>query len=69
MRTNVVLNDNLVKEAFRYTSVSSKRELIELALKEFVENHRRRDVRELKGKISISADYDYKKLRDNQDEE
>ena len=69
MRTNIVLNDGLVKEAFRYTTVASKRELIELALKEFVENHRRRDVRELKGKISIRKDYDYKKLRTDQDEE
>ncbi len=67
MRTNIVLNDSLVKEAFQYTNVSSKRELIELALKEFVENHRRRDVRELKGKVSIRTDYDYKKLRKDQD--
>ena len=63
MRTNIVLNDKLVKEAFSYSLASSKRELIELALKEFVENHRRRDVRELKGKVAIHTDYDYKKLR------
>lgn len=63
MRTNIVLNDSLVKEAFRYSSVSSKRELIELALKEFVENHRRHDIRELKGKVAIDPKYDYKKLR------
>jgi Arc/MetJ family transcription regulator len=63
MRTNIVLNDDLVKEAFRYTAASSKRELIELALKEFVENHRRRDIRELKGKIILREDYDYKKMR------
>lgn len=63
MRTNVVLNDDLVKEAFRYTSVSTKRELIELALQEFVINHRRRDIRELKGKITFRTDYDYKYLR------
>jgi Arc/MetJ family transcription regulator len=69
MRTNIVLNDNLLKEAFRYTSVSTKRELIELALQEFVVNHRRRDIRELKGKIALSADYDYKKLRAEKDEE
>jgi hypothetical protein len=28
-----------------------------------VENHSRKDVRELKGKIKIRDDYDYKKLR------
>ncbi|MCC2666169.1 MAG: hypothetical protein K0S63_85 [Gammaproteobacteria bacterium] len=63
MRTNIVLNDSLVKEAFRYTTASSKRELIELPLKEFVENHRRHDIRKLKGKIKIRENYDYKKIR------
>lgn len=69
MRTNIVLNDSLVKEAFRYTSVSSKRELIELALKEFVENHRRHDIRELKGKVTIDPKYNYKKLREKRGKE
>ncbi|HEX4045138.1 MAG TPA: type II toxin-antitoxin system VapB family antitoxin [Gammaproteobacteria bacterium] len=63
MRTNIVLNDKLVKEAFRYTTVTTKRELIEQALAEFVKNHRLRDVSELKGKIKIAKEYDYKKLR------
>lgn len=64
MRTNIVLNETLVNEAFRYTSVSTKRELVELALQEFICNHRRRDVRELQGKIKLRADYDHKKLRE-----
>ncbi len=63
MRTNIVLDDNLVKEAFRYASVSTKKELIDLALREFVENHRRKDIRELKGKVKIREDYNYKELR------
>jgi len=41
MRTNIVLDDVLVKEAFKYASVTTKRELINLALKEFVANHGR----------------------------
>lgn len=65
MRTNIVLNDKLVKEAFKFTDVSTKRELIELALKEFVQNHRRQDIRELRGKVKIRKDYDYKKLRED----
>jgi Arc/MetJ family transcription regulator len=66
MRTNIVLNDELLKEAFRYTSVSTKRQLVELALQEFIQNHRRCDVRELRGKIKIKADYNYKKMRDDE---
>ena len=37
MRTNVVLNDDLVREAMQYTAVRTKRALIEQALQTFVE--------------------------------
>ncbi|MDF2530363.1 MAG: hypothetical protein K0Q57_1243 [Gammaproteobacteria bacterium] len=65
MRTNIVLDDKLVQQAFQYADVSTKRELIDLALKEFVANHSRRDIRELRGKVNISDNYDYKSLRGN----
>lgn len=63
MRTNIVLNDELVKEAFHYAQVSTKRELIDLALREFIANHKRRDVRVLHGKVKLREDYNYKSLR------
>lgn len=66
MRTNIVLDDELVAEALRYTKVKTKRELVELALGEFVANRRRRDVRELRGKVRLREDYDHKALREGQ---
>jgi hypothetical protein len=33
-------------------------------LREFVENHKRKDIRELRGKGLIRPDYDYKALRE-----
>lgn len=63
MRTNIVLDEKLVKEALRYANVTTKKDLIDLALREFVENHKRKDVRELKGKIKIDDNYNYKKIR------
>ena len=63
MRTNIVLDDNLLKKAFKYTDISTKKDLVNLALMEFVENHRRLDIRKLKGKVKIRNDYNYKKLR------
>ena len=64
MRTNVVLNDELVDEAFKYSqTISTKRELIETALKEYVNNRKRKNLRELRGKIQLSDDYDYKSMR------
>lgn len=37
MRTNIVLNDDLVREAMRYSAAKSKRALVEEALRTFVE--------------------------------
>lgn len=36
MRTNIVLNDDLVREAMKYASARSKRALVEEALKTFI---------------------------------
>jgi hypothetical protein len=68
MRTNIVLDERLVKEAFRYAPVSTKRELVDFALREFVQSHRRHDVRELVGKVKIRADYNYKAARAGDDQ-
>ena len=37
MRINIVLDDDLVQEAFKSSGAKTKKELIHLALKEFVE--------------------------------
>ena len=64
MRTNIVLNDELVEEAFKFSqSISTKKELIETALREFVNNRKRKNIRELRGKIKFADDYDYKAMR------
>lgn len=64
MRTNIVLNDQLVEEAFKYSDqIKTKRELIEVALKEYVAKHKMKDLRELKGKIKFDENYNHKKMR------
>lgn len=64
MRTNIVLDDNLMDEAFWYSpNVKTKRELIETALKEYVVNRKRKDLRDLKGQIIFDTDYAYKAIR------
>ena len=64
MRTNIVLDENLVKEALKLSGVKTKKDLIHLALKEFVENKRRLNLLDLEGKIEFSKGYNYKRLRD-----
>jgi len=63
MRTNVVLDDEIVKTAFKYSKAKTKKELINEALKELIASRQRLDLRDLRGKIEFRADYDYKKLR------
>jgi Arc/MetJ family transcription regulator len=64
MRTNIVLNDKLVDEAFKFSqTISTKRELIEIALKEYVNTRKRKNIRELRGKINFDDDYNYKSMR------
>lgn len=63
MRTNIVLDDKLVKKAFSFSKAKTKKELIHEALEELVISKGRMDLREIKGKIEFTANYDYKKLR------
>jgi Arc/MetJ family transcription regulator len=63
MRTNIVLDDKLIKEAFKHAPVKTKRELVDLALREFVAARKRRDVRDLVGKVGLDPSYDYKRAR------
>ena len=63
MRTNIVLDEALVAEAMQYAKMKSRRELVDLALREFVAARRRRDISELFGQVEIDPDYDYKVLR------
>jgi Arc/MetJ family transcription regulator len=63
LRTNIDLNEDLVDEGMKLTGVRTKRELVNRALQEFVENHRRLDIRNLRGKVQFRSDYDHKRLR------
>ena len=63
MRTNIVLDDALVSDGFKLTGARTKRELVNLALRELVQQRRRKDLMDLYGKGGIDPDYDYKKLR------
>ena len=64
MRTNIVLDDALVSEAFKFSEARTKRQLIHQALEEFVARHKRKNPLELVGKVRIADDYDYKAMRE-----
>lgn len=64
MRTNIVLDDELVEEAFKYSDSKTKKELINTVLDEYIINHREKNLLEIKGKITFAKDYDHKKMRE-----
>jgi Arc/MetJ family transcription regulator len=63
MRTNIVLDDRLVKEAMKLGGIQTKREIVDLALREFVTSRKRLDLRALRSSGLIDEAYDYKSLR------
>jgi Arc/MetJ family transcription regulator len=68
MRTNINLDEKLVDEAFKYAGVTTKKELVNIALQEYIDTHKRKNLAELKGDISFFEDYDYKKMRVRQND-
>ena len=63
MRTNIVLNEELVAQAFRLTGLRTKRELVELALSELVRQRGKRNLFDLAGKVTLQPDFDHKAAR------
>lgn len=63
MRTNFVLDDRLVKEAMRLSNTRSKREAVELALREYVARGKQRDILALIDGELIARDYDVRAVR------
>ena len=63
MRTNIVLDDELVAEASQLTGIKTKRRLVHEALKLLIQTKRRESLLPLAGKFRFAAGYDYKRLR------
>lgn len=65
MRTNIVIDDELLETAMKLAQVKTKKEAVAIALREFVQNRKRKNLAELKGKIKFAEGYDYKSMRNN----
>ena len=63
MRTNIVLDDGLVKEAISLSGARTKREVVDMALRELVARRRQREMKNLIGRDLIAADYDVAAVR------
>lgn len=63
VRTNIVLDDDLVREAMKLANVTTMREAVDVALRRFVQSGRQRRLLALKGTGGIRRGYDYKRAR------
>jgi len=64
MRTNIVLNDELIEKAFYLAPViKTKKDLIDTALREFIEVRQTKKIKDIRGMDLFDEDYDYKSLR------
>ena len=58
MRTNIVIDDKLMRDALRATGAKTKREAVELGLKALVDLRKQEQARQLRGKITWEGDLD-----------
>lgn len=64
MRTNIVLDDELVKEAQTLTGVRTRKDVVHLALTELVRTRRKRNLADLAGRGRFARGFDHKALRE-----
>ena len=56
MRTNIVLNDELVDKGILLTGIKTKKELVEFALSELVRRSEQKEILKLAGKVKWEGD-------------
>jgi Arc/MetJ family transcription regulator len=58
MRTNVVLDDNLIDTALKLTGFRTKKKAIEEGLKLLIQVNKQRKIKQYRGKLSWTGDLD-----------
>jgi Arc/MetJ family transcription regulator len=58
MRTNIVIDDRLMRNALRVTGLKTKREAVDRALRTLLRLGRQGEIRRLRGKLGWHGDLD-----------
>ncbi len=58
MRTNIVIDDKLMRDALRATGLTTKREAVELGLRTLLRLRQQEDIRRYRGKLDWQGDLD-----------
>jgi Arc/MetJ family transcription regulator len=58
MRTNIVIDDKLMRETLKATGLKTKREAVELGLRTLLRLRRQAEIRRYRGKLDWQGDID-----------
>ena len=58
MRTNIVIDDKLMKDTMRATGVKTKREAVELGLRTLLRLRKQAEIRKYRGQLEWKGDLD-----------
>ena len=58
MRTNIVIDDQLMADALKATGLSTKKEAVEEGLRLLIRRNRQQEIRKLRGKLKWEGDLD-----------
>ena len=56
MRTNIVIDDKLMKDTMKATGLKTRREAVELGLRTLLRLRQQQDIRQLRGKLDWQGD-------------
>jgi Arc/MetJ family transcription regulator len=56
LRTNIDIDDHLMKQAMRHSGLSTKKAAVEAALRLLIETHNQGSIRRLRGKVRWNGD-------------
>ncbi len=62
MRTNIVIDDQLMKSALRVTGLKTKREAVELGLRTLLMLRQQEEIKRFRGKFNWQGDLDAMRL-------
>ncbi len=65
MRTNIVIDDKLMRDTLRATGLKTKREVVELALQTLLRLTKQGEIRRWRGKLKWQGDLDAMRDRIN----
>ncbi|MBU0994487.1 MAG: type II toxin-antitoxin system VapB family antitoxin [Proteobacteria bacterium] len=63
MATNLAIDNDLLHEALEISGLKTKKETVNLALKEFINRRKQSEIIDIFGIMDPDSDYDYKKGR------